>query len=125
MPPMPRRRQLVARLWRAVEAEITALEARLGGLSAADPAREEHTKQLGLLARLIRDLVMLDQQPMIVAASVKTGQFGKIGQKRTPGSAPGDTTHQAETKHDAFADTATLRAELEKRLEALFAQAED
>lgn len=119
MPSMPRRRQLVVRLWRAVEAEITALESRLGGLPPDDPAREEGAKQLGLIARLIRDLVALDQQPMIQSASVKAGQFGKAQ------AAGKSADAAAQTEEAAFADLASLRAALEKRLEALAAQPED
>jgi hypothetical protein len=108
---LPRRR-LVARLWRAVEAEITALEARLGGLSADDPAREEGAKQLGLLAKLIRDLVALDQQPMINAAGARNTR-------------PPKAALPAEEMMDAsFADIDALRAALERRLEALAAQPE-
>jgi hypothetical protein len=107
----PPRRRLVARLWRAVEAEITALEARLGGLAPDDPAREEGAKQLGLLARLIRDLVALDQQPMI-AAPQRGGQPRKSMQPA------------AEMMDASFADIDALRTALERRLEALAAQPE-
>jgi hypothetical protein len=108
---LPRRR-LVARLWRAVEAEITALEARLGGLSADDPAREEGAKQLGLLARLIRDLVALDQQPMINSAAARNAR----PRKAAPATAE---TMDARTTDASFADIDALRAALERRLEAL------
>ena len=103
----PPRRKLVARLWRAVDAEITALEARLGGLSPEDPAREEGAKQLGLLAKLIRDLVALDQQPMIKPASARANL------------PRGVATPAAEMMDASFADIDALRAALERRLEAL------
>jgi hypothetical protein len=106
------RRKLVARLWRAVEAEITALEARLGGLSPDDPAREEGAKQLGLLAKLVRDLVALDQQPMINAAGTRNAQRVKAAQPA------------AEMMDASFADIDALRAALERRLEALAAPEE-
>ncbi|MGL4727373.1 MAG: hypothetical protein ACRCWO_01325 [Bosea sp. (in: a-proteobacteria)] len=102
MPPMPRRRQLVARMWRAVEAEVTVIEARLVNISPDDPAHGEGMKQLGLLARLIRDLVALDEQ---TPRKTRTAQ--------TP-----------ETEDAAFANLVNLRAALEKRLEALVAQEE-
>jgi hypothetical protein len=106
------RRKLVARLWRAVEAEITALEARLGGLAPDDPAREEGAKQLGLLAKLIRDLVALDQQPMINAAAARNARALKAAQPA------------AEMMDASFADIDALRAALERRLEALAAPEE-
>jgi hypothetical protein len=108
----PPRRRLVARLWRAVEVEITALESRLGGLSADDPAREEGAKQLGLIAKLIRDLVALDQQPMIKPASARTSQARSVAKAA------------GEMMDASFADIDALRVALERRLEALAAPEE-
>jgi hypothetical protein len=98
------RRKLVARLWRAVEAEITAIEARLGQAGSSNAAHEEGTKQLGLLARLIRDLAALDEQKPL---------------KPRPASAT-----EAEDA-SAYSDLVSQRAALEKRLEALAAREED
>ncbi len=98
----PSRRKLVARLWRAVEREIAAIEMRLAGIALDDPAREDGAKQLGLLARLIRDLAALDE-----------------AKPRKPAPAT-----VLEDEDAAFANLVSLRTALEKRLETLAAEEE-
>jgi hypothetical protein len=93
------RPRLVTRLWQAAEKEMSALEARLAALPAGDPAHEEGAKALGLLARLVRDLMALD------AASA-----GARG---------------AEEQADGGIDIERFRAELARRLEALALEEED
>ncbi len=90
----PSRERLVTRLWKAAEKEMAALEARLAALPLDDPAREEHSKALGLLARLVKDLMALD-----AASPARAGTEERQG--------------------DGTFDLDRFRAELARKLEAL------
>jgi hypothetical protein len=94
------REKLVHRLWRAAEAEMTALEARLSALPPDDPAQGEGAKALGLLARLVKDLMALD-----------------VAKPAAQAAASGDAD-------DGF-DLDSFRAELARKLEALELEEQD
>jgi hypothetical protein len=93
-PRKPPRERLVSRLWKAAEAEMTALEARLNALPPGDPSREEGAKALGLLARLVKDLLALDAARPSGSNKMEAGANDGI-------------------------DLDTFRAELARKLEAL------
>lgn len=70
------RERLVTRLWKAAEKEMTALETKLAALPPGDPAREEGAKALGLLARLVKDLMALDAASPAGAGDAEDRQGG-------------------------------------------------
>jgi hypothetical protein len=55
-----RRARLVTRMWRALERQMQALEARLADLDPGHQPGEAEAKTLGGLARLVKDLSVLD-----------------------------------------------------------------
>jgi hypothetical protein len=55
-----RRARLIARMWRALERQMQALEARLAELEPGGQPGESEAKTLGGLARLVKELSALD-----------------------------------------------------------------
>ncbi|WP_127090144.1 hypothetical protein [Aquabacter cavernae] len=92
------RRQLLAqRIWRAAEAQVGEIEARMGALESGPAQAERDARALAVLARVVRDLSALDAAPAPPA--------------RPDPSAPEDDL--------AFSDLDTFRRELARRLDAL------
>lgn len=54
------RATLVRRLWRAADAQMSQLERRIAALDPAAPPGDAEAKALGLIARIVRELVALD-----------------------------------------------------------------
>ena len=54
------RATLVRRLWRAADTQMSQLERRIAALDPAAPPSDAEAKALGLIARIVRELVALD-----------------------------------------------------------------
>ncbi|WP_332692559.1 hypothetical protein [Bosea sp. (in: a-proteobacteria)] len=95
----PRRKQVVAKLWRAAKTQLEAHEAHLAELPAGKAASEADAKTLATLARTVRELVALD---------AAAGEGGKSGDDLSPA--------------DGLRRVDELRNQLGRRLAALAAE---
>jgi hypothetical protein len=113
--PVPRRRRLAAaaspaarsgratlvrRLWRAADAQMCQLERRIAALDPQAPPGDAEAKALGLIARIVRELVALD-----AAANETAG-----------GHSADDRALSAAERSREGARVAKLRAEIARRL---------
>jgi hypothetical protein len=94
--------ELVERLWAAAEAQVRAHEARLKGLGSGDAGSEAQAKSLATLARTIKELIEMDTAAIEVDRALEDV----------------DNPHELEPG-TALADLASLRAELQRRLEGI------
>lgn len=100
-----RRRQLLAqRIWRAAEAQVCEIEARMTALEAAPAEAERDARALAVLARVVRELSALD------------GADGAPPAKTKAAAKAGEGTAE---DGDAFGDLDTFRRELARRLDGL------
>lgn len=101
-----RRRRMTERMWRAAEAKVCEIEARMTGLDCAPADAERDARALAVLARVIRELSALDRKPAARPAP---------DAKDAPAGAPVDEDARA----DLARDLDSFRRELARRLDAL------
>lgn len=107
--PVSSRRQVVSRLWRTAERQVSEIETRMTGLGDDPQALERDARTLAVIAKTVRDLVAIDSEAALNPASRK---------KKT------HRHEEAETRSDADAafgprDIEGFRAELARRLDEL------
>ncbi len=98
-----RRLSLAERIWRAAEAQVCEIEARMVALDTGPGEAERDARALAVLARVLRELAVLETD----------GKAGKTAETRdAPPAAPADEDARAR-------DIDTFRRELARRLDAL------
>lgn len=94
---------LVRRLWRAADAQMRQLERRIAALDPEAPPGDAEAKALGLIARIVRELMTLD------AASAAS-------HKPSGGEKDDERPFSAADRERETARIAQLRAEIARRL---------
>lgn len=118
--PLPRRRprkggrntrriNLVDRIWRAAEAQVCEIETRMVSLGSAPAEAERDARALAVLARVVRELAVLDGARLPRTADLK--------------DAPAE--EDARAPADRSRDLDSFRRELARRLDALRGEGAD
>lgn len=102
-----RRLNLVERIWRAAEAQVCEIETRMVALGSAPAEAERDARALAVLARVVRELSVLDGAKLPRTADLKDA----------PAGAPAD--EDARAPADLSRDLDAFRRELARRLDAL------